>query len=39
MEQLYLKDPYKITFASLRGRDDNKNRGRNYEGGYRNRRR
>lgn len=32
MEQLYLKDPYKITFASLGDRDQ-KNRGRNFAGG------
>jgi hypothetical protein len=33
MEQLYLKDPSKITFSSLGDRDQ-KNRGRNY-GNYR----
>ncbi len=30
MEQLYLKDPFKITFSSL---GDQRNRGRNYGAG------
>lgn len=34
MEQLYLKDPFKITFSSLGDRDQ-RNRGRNYGGNYR----
>jgi hypothetical protein len=38
MEQLYLKDPFKITFSSLGDRDQ-KNRGRNYGGNYRRERR
>jgi hypothetical protein len=38
MEQLYLKDPFKITFSSLKDRDQ-KNRRFYGEGTYRNRRR